>query len=150
MTLYIDEIGIGMTARRARRLTRDCIAAFGDVSGDYNPVHFDDEYAESTPFGGVVAHGIHSAALISAVIGEELPGHGAIYLGQTLKFHGPVRPGDVVVAEVLVDDVDVAKRRLTLTCECRVDGKLVLSGEAKVLAPKRPAVARPEMAIAAE
>ena len=77
------------------------------------------------------------AGLISAVIGEQLPGHGTVYMGQTLKFLAPVRPGDMVYAEVKVVDIDHAKRRVTLECHCAVDGKKVLIGEAKVLAPSR-------------
>lgn len=78
-----------------------------------------------------------TAGLISAVIGEQLPGHGTVYMGQTLKFLAPVRPGDMVYAEVKVVDIDFAKRRVTLDCHCSVDGKKVLIGEAKVLAPSR-------------
>jgi 3-hydroxybutyryl-CoA dehydratase len=78
-----------------------------------------------------------TAGLISAVIGEQLPGHGTIYLGQSLKFLAPVRPGDVVVAEVEVKDIDYGKRRVTLDTRCLVDGKPVLKGEATVLAPTK-------------
>lgn len=136
-TLFIEDLAIGLSRTRETTITRDHIAAFGAVSGDFNPVHFCEEYASSTPFGGVVAHGMLSAALISAVIGEELPGHGAIYLGQTLTFRGPVRPGDRVVTTCTVADLNAAKRRLTLSCECRVGSTVVLSGEAVVLAPRR-------------
>jgi 3-hydroxybutyryl-CoA dehydratase len=78
-----------------------------------------------------------TAGLVSAVIGEQLPGHGTVYLGQSLKFLGPVRPGDMVYAEVKVTDIDVAKRRVKMDCHCAVDGKKVLAGEATVLAPSR-------------
>jgi len=76
-----------------------------------------------------------TAGLVSAVIGEQLPGHGTIYMGQNLKFLAPVRPGDTVRAEVEVIDIDYAKRRVKLDCRCLVDGKKVLIGEATVLAP---------------
>lgn len=137
-TLYADELEIGMTRSRSKTVTRDCIATFGQVSGDLNPVHFCDDFAAATPFGGVVAHGMMSGALISAVIGEDLPGHGAIYLGQTMRFHGPVRPGDTITATCTVKEIVVEKRKLTLDCKVTVDGALVLSGEAVVLTPKRP------------
>ena len=78
-----------------------------------------------------------TAGLISAVIGEQLPGHGTVYLGQTLKFMAPVRPGDQVRAEVEVTAIDHAKRRVTLETRCLIDGKPVLKGEAVVLAPSR-------------
>ena len=78
-----------------------------------------------------------TAGLISAVIGEQLPGHGTVYLGQSLKFLAPVRPGDVVYAEVKVTDINPAKRIVKMDCHCSVDGKKVLAGEATVLAPSR-------------
>ena len=87
--------------------------------------------AQSTPRAAL------AAGLVSAVIGEQLPGHGTVYLGQTLKFLAPVRPGDTVLAEVTVTGIDIAKRRVTLDCRCSVDGRPVLAGEAKVLAPSR-------------
>ena len=108
---------------------------FAELSTDHNPVHLDDDYAQDTIFGGRIAHGMLTAALISAVIGEQLPGHGTVYLGQSLKFLAPVRPGDRVTATVTVAEIDYAKRRVLLDCACSVDGKDVLKGEAKVLAP---------------
>ena len=78
-----------------------------------------------------------TAGLISAVIGEQLPGHGTVYLGQTLKFLAPVRPGDLVYAEVKVTDIDISKRRVRMDCLCQVDGQNVLVGEATVLAPSQ-------------
>ncbi|MEO1365506.1 MAG: (R)-hydratase, partial [Pseudomonadota bacterium] len=77
------------------------------------------------------------AGLVSAVIGEQLPGHGTVYLGQSLKFLAPVRPGDMVEAVVTVIDIDFSKRRVRMDCACTVDGKKVLVGEATVLAPSR-------------
>ncbi|MEQ8365548.1 MAG: MaoC family dehydratase, partial [Roseicyclus sp.] len=94
-------------------------------------------YARDTIFEGRIAHGMLTAGLISAVIGEQLPGHGTVYLGQTLKFMAPVRPGDMVVAEVEVKEIDHSRRRVTLATHCRVDDTVVLKGEAVVLAPSR-------------
>ena len=110
---------------------------FAEVSTDHNPVHLDDDYAQDTIFEGRIAHGMLTAGLISAVIGEQLPGHGAIYMSQSLKFLAPVRPGDLVYAEVKVTDIQIDKRRVKLDCKCEVDGKNVLVGEAMVLAPSR-------------
>jgi len=78
-----------------------------------------------------------TAALISAVIGEQLPGHGAIYLGQSLKFLAPVRPGDALMARVEVTAIDYARRRVTLETQCAVGNTVVLKGEALVRAPSR-------------
>ena len=110
---------------------------FAELSTDHNPVHLDDAYARDTIFEGRIAHGMLTAGLISAVIGEQLPGHGTVYLGQTLKFRAPVRPGDRVEATVVVREIDHSRRRVTLDCACRVGDKVVLEGEALVLAPSR-------------
>ena len=136
-TICIEDIEMGMTRHLQKQVTDRDIEMFAEVSTDRNPVHLDDDYAQDTIFEGRIAHGMLTAGLISAVIGEQLPGHGTVYMGQTLKFLAPVRPGDMVRAEVTVIDIDHAKRRVTLNCQCLVDGKKVLIGEAKVLAPSR-------------
>jgi 3-hydroxybutyryl-CoA dehydratase len=97
----------------------------------------DEEYAQDTIFQGRIAHGMLTAGLISAVIGEQLPGHGTVYLKQDLKFMAPVRPGDRVVAVVTVAEIDYSKRRVSLECACSVDDTVVLKGTALVLAPSR-------------
>ncbi|WP_372609427.1 MaoC family dehydratase [Aquicoccus sp.] len=134
-TITIEEIEMGMTRHLRKVVTDEDIEMFAQVSTDRNPVHLDDDYARDTIFEGRIAHGMLTAGLISAVIGEQLPGHGTIYMGQSLKFLAPVRPGDMVLAEVEVVGIEHAKRRVTLDCRCLVDGKKVLVGEATVLAP---------------
>ena len=134
-TICIEDIEIGMIRSLQKRVTDADIAMFATVTTDHNPVHLDESYAQDTIFGGRIAHGMLTAGLISAVIGEQLPGHGAVYLGQSLRFLAPVRPGDMVLAEVEVTAIDHAKRRVTLDTRCLVDGKKVLVGEALVLAP---------------
>ena len=136
-TICIEDIEMGMTRYLDKTVTDADIEMFAAVSTDHNPVHMDDDYARDTIFQGRIAHGMLTAGLISAVIGEQLPGHGAVYMGQSLKFLAPVRPGDRVHAEVKVVDIDVGKRRVTLDCHCSVDGKKVLVGEALVMAPSR-------------
>jgi 3-hydroxybutyryl-CoA dehydratase len=136
-TICIEDIEMGMTRYIRKVVTDEDIEMFAKVSTDHNPVHLDDDYAEHTIFRGRIAHGMLTAGLISAVIGEQLPGHGTIYMGQSLKFLAPVRPGDTVYAEVKVIDIDFTKRRVKLDCHCSVDGKKVLMGEATVLAPSR-------------
>ncbi len=137
-TLYIDELEVGLERGLTRTITDKEIEAFAQASGDRNPMHFDDAHAAGTVFKGRIAHGILTASLISAVIGEQLPGHGAIYLSQTLKFRAPVRPGDTVDVLCTVTDVKPEKNRITLDCSCRVGDTVVLDGEAVVLAPSRP------------
>ncbi|MDE3079579.1 MAG: MaoC family dehydratase [Paracoccaceae bacterium] len=136
-TICIEDLEIGMTRYVQKPVTDRDIQLFAEVSTDRNPVHMDDAYAQDTIFEGRIAHGMLTAGLISAVIGEQLPGHGTVYLGQTLKFMAPVRPGDTVRAEVTVLTIDHAKRRVTLDCRCLVGDTVVLKGEALVLAPSR-------------
>ena len=136
-TICIEDIEMGMTRYLQKEITDRDIELFADVSTDRNPVHLDEGYAQDTIFGGRIAHGMLTAGLISAVIGEQLPGHGTVYMGQTLKFLAPVRPGDMVEARVTVIDIEFAKRRVKMDCVCLVDGKKVLVGEATVLAPSR-------------
>jgi 3-hydroxybutyryl-CoA dehydratase len=136
-TICIEDIEIGMMRSLKKRVTDRDIELFAEVSTDRNPVHLDDDYAQDTIFEGRIAHGMLTAGLVSAVIGEQLPGHGTVYLGQSLKFLAPVRPGDVVTAEVEVTAIDHAKRKVTMDTRCLIDGKKILVGEAVVLAPSR-------------
>ncbi len=136
-TICIEDIEMGMTRHLQKVVTDEDIEMFAQISTDRNPVHLDDDYAQDTIFEGRIAHGMLTAGLISAVIGEQLPGHGTVYLGQSLKFLAPVRPGDLVHAEVTVIDIEPARRRVKMDCHCSVDGKKVLVGEATVMAPSR-------------
>jgi len=136
-TICIEDIEIGMTRSLSKTITDRDIALFAEVSTDHNPVHLDDAYARDTRFEGRIAHGMLTASLISAVIGEQLPGHGSVYLGQSLRFLAPVRPGDTVDTHVTVTAIDHAKRRVTLETHCAVGTTVVLKGEALVMAPSR-------------
>lgn len=136
-TIYIEDLEVGMSRSLRKVVTDEDIEMFARVSTDHNPVHMDEAYAKDTIFGGRIAHGMLTAGLISAVIGEQLPGHGTIYMGQSLKFMAPVRPNDMVLAEVEVTEIDLKKRRVELDCRCLVDGKPVLKGHATVLAPSK-------------
>ena len=136
-TICIEDIEIGMSRNLRKVITDRDIEMFAEVSTDYNPVHLDDDYANDTIYEGRIAHGMLTAGLISAVIGEQLPGHGTVYLSQTLKFLAPVRPGDMVNAVVTVTDMDIPKRRVTMETHCEINDKKVLKGEAVVMAPSR-------------
>ena len=109
--MKIHEIEIGMSAQRRNVVAREHIVAYAELSGDQNPVHLDDAFAATTQFKGVIAHGMLSAGYISALLGNDLPGSGTVYMGQTLSFRGPVRPGDEVLTVVTVKDVVRDKRR---------------------------------------
>lgn len=136
-TIFVEDLEIGMSRALSKVITDHDIDLFGEVSTDQNPVHFDEEYAKGTMFKGRIAHGMLTAGLISAVIGEQLPGHGTVYMKQSLAFTAPVRPGEQVDATVTVTDINLPKRRVTLECECRVGDTTVLKGEAMVLAPTK-------------
>ncbi len=131
----IDDITVGMTASFVKTVSEDDIVAFADLSGDHNPVHLDQAYAETTVFKGRIAHGMLSAAFISTALGTKLPGAGCIYLSQNLKFRAPVKIGDTVEAKVTVTAVDRERRRVTLTTRCSVGETVVVDGEAQLLVP---------------
>mgnify|MGYP005740033363 FL=1 len=136
-TICVEDLEIGMSRMLERKITQNDIILFSKVSGDQNPVHLDKEYAQQTIFGRRIAHGMLTASLISAVIAEQLPGHGTVYLSQTLKFIRPVLPGQLITTTVLVTHIEYSNRRVTLDCKCEVGGRVVLAGEALVLAPSR-------------
>ncbi|HET9109360.1 MAG TPA: MaoC family dehydratase [Ktedonobacterales bacterium] len=124
---------IGERATRICAFTPEMVAQFAALVGDRNPVHLDAKYAERTPFGHPIVHGMFVASLISGILGERLPGPGSIYLGQTLRFEAPVFVGDTVTASVEVTAVRPEKRIVTLRAECvREDGVRVIAGEAIV------------------
>jgi 3-hydroxybutyryl-CoA dehydratase len=130
-------IPIGTTASRTQTFTDEAVRIFAQVSGDDNPIHLDDAYAQGTPFGRRLVHGILTASLISATIANDLPGRGSIYMSQTLKFTAPVFIGDTVTATVEVIDFRERRRIVTLQTTCtNQDGKVVLTGEAVVMAPE--------------
>ncbi len=148
-----DEIQVGDQAQLKKRLTLDDIQLFAILSGDINPAHVDDDFARSTRFQEVIAHGMWGGALISTVLGTQLPGPGTLYLGQTLQFRAPVNLGDVLKVSVRVTAKDEARHQLTLDCRCENQkGKVVIEGEARVLAPtekiRRPRTVLPTVRLA--
>lgn len=133
-----QELEVGDKASLSRQVTETDLALFASVTGDTNPIHFDQPYAESTFFKGRIAHGVLSAGFISAVIANRLPGLGTVYVSQDIKFLAPVRLGDTVTAQVEVLDVDRERNRVRLRTTCTNQaGTTVLDGEAVVMPPKR-------------
>jgi 3-hydroxybutyryl-CoA dehydratase len=132
-----EDLAVGMKEVLAKTVMASDVVGFAEVSGDRNPIHLSEHFAAKTPFKTRIAHGLYTASLISAVLGTRLPGPGAVYISQTLNFKGPVRIGDVVEVTVEVVELIEAKRRAKLHCECTVDGKVVLDGEALVMVPGR-------------
>lgn len=138
--LPIEAIAVGDSAEITRQATDEIIAEFVDAVGDYNPMHSDRDYAAGTMFKEPIAPGIWTAGLISAVIGTRLPGPGAIYLSQDLKFLRPVKFGDVISARVEVLETNREKNRMRLKTVCANQrGEEVLVGEALVM-PSRTRV----------
>ena len=133
--LTFDQITLGQSASYAKTVSEADIVLFAGVSGDTNPVHLDQTYAEGTMFKSRIAHGMLSAGFISTVLGTKLPGPGAIYLSQALKFKAPVRIGDTVKATATVTALDPAKKRVTLQTVCTVGDTVVIDGEAVVMVP---------------
>jgi 3-hydroxybutyryl-CoA dehydratase len=133
----IEDLRPGQSASIAKTVTEADIILFSGVSTDVNPVHLDEEWASKTMFKGRIAHGMLSAGFISAVIGTRLPGPGTIYLGQTLRFKAPVRPGETVKTVCTVKEVLVEKKRAVLETCCYVGDKLVIEGEATVMCTSR-------------
>lgn len=136
---FFEDLKVGDAAETSRMVGAGDIEAFAEVSGDHNPVHLDEAYAKTTAFGGRIAHGMLSAAYISAVLGNQLPGPGAIYLSQSLRFRRPVKVGDLVTARVTVSGLDDRRGHATFATVCLVDGRTVVDGEAVVMVPRRPA-----------
>jgi 3-hydroxybutyryl-CoA dehydratase len=133
----VEDLSIGMSAETTKTITDADIVLFAGVSTDFNAVHMDEEYARTTPFGGRIAHGMLSASLLSSVLGNQLPGPGVVYLSQSLRFRAPVRIGDTVHARVTVKEVIAEKSRVVLDTVCTVLDKVVIDGEATVLATSR-------------
>ena len=137
--LFLEDLAVGQRAELVRQVAAGDLDAFAAVTGDTNPVHLDEAYAATTSFGGRIAHGMLSAGYISAVIGTQLPGPGAIYISQSLRFRRPVRIGDTVTATAEVTAIDQGRGRVTLKTACLVGGKPVVEGEAEIMVPRRAA-----------
>jgi acyl dehydratase len=137
----IAEVQPGDVAELSRHVDLERIGEFVDAVGDYNPIHSDPEFAAATSFQEPIAPGVFTAGLISAVIGTQLPGPGAIYLSQSLRFVRPVKPGDTITARVEVLEVIRDRNRVRLATACRNQrGEEVLAGEAWVMPSRTPVI----------
>ncbi|HUJ99741.1 MAG TPA: MaoC family dehydratase [Stellaceae bacterium] len=133
----LEDLVVGMTAAYEHVVTEQDVVHFADISGDYNPVHLDEDYARTTRFKGRIVHGMLSASFLSTTIASRLPGPGTIYLTQNLSFRAPVRIGDRVEARVTVTDIIREKARVVLKTVCRVGETVVIDGDALVMVPGR-------------
>ncbi len=137
--LFLEDLSLGQSAELVRTVGEADIEAFAAVTGDNNPIHLDADYAATTSFGQRIAHGMLSAGYISAVLGASLPGPGAVYLSQSLRFKRPVKIGDAVTARATVTEINAAKGWVTLATVCLVNNKAVVEGEAVVLVQRKAA-----------
>ncbi len=135
--LYFEDLSVGMVESHSKTVKSSDVVGFAEITGDRNPIHLSEHFAAKTPFKGRIAHGLYTASLISAVIGTRLPGPGAIYVSQTLRFLAPVKIGDTVDAIVEVVDLSEQRQRVRLLCKCKVANTVVLEGEAIVKVPRR-------------
>jgi len=134
----IHELKVGDFAEISKTITEADIIDFAKATGDFNPVHLDQAYAEKTFFKGRIAHGLLSLGFISAILGNILPGHGAIYLSQEVKFLAPVRIGDTITAKVEVMELIPGKNRVQFRTTCiNQEGKIVVDGTAWAMPPKK-------------
>jgi 3-hydroxybutyryl-CoA dehydratase len=135
----IEQLNIGDTAEFAKTISESDVYLYAGITGDFNPVHVNEVYASGTFFKTRIAHGMLTAGLISAVLANQLPGPGTIYLKQELRFLSPVRIGDTITARVEIVELIHEKNRVRLKTICsNQEGKNVLEGEAFVSAPTTP------------
>jgi 3-hydroxybutyryl-CoA dehydratase len=133
--IQIEDIKIGMEASYSQTITDADVKIFSGISGDKNPLHMDDEYAQNSQFKKRIAHGLLSASFFSALFGTQIPGEGCVYVSQSLKFLRPVYLGDTVLAKVKVSKINLESRRIFFKTSCEVNKKIVTIGEAEIYQP---------------
>jgi 3-hydroxybutyryl-CoA dehydratase len=134
---FFEDLTLGMARVFSKTITEADLLMFAGVSGDTNPIHLDQDFASRTMFEGRIAHGMLTASLVSTVLGTRLPGPGAIYVSQSLKFLAPVRIGDTVIARAVVAELLPERNRVRLQTFCTVGERKVLDGEAVLMVPRK-------------
>lgn len=135
----LEDLAVGQSASYERAISEADVREFALMSGDFNPVHLDEAYAQTTRFKGRIVHGMLPVTFISTVLGTKLPGAGAIFMGASFRFKAPVRIGDTVVATCTVREINAPKGRVTFDCICMVGDTVVIEGDALVKVPSREA-----------
>ena len=138
---YLEDLHVGESHTRDFHIDVETIEAFAKVSGDFNPIHMDEDFAKNTAFKGRIAHGMLMAAYISASLSSYLPGVGAIYVSQTMKFKRAIRPGDDVTVHLDILDINEKTAHVTLQTNVKCRNKVMVEGQCVILAPKRPVTA---------
>lgn len=134
--LKIDELKVGMSESVTKVATDSDIVGFSEISGDYNPIHLDEDYAKKTQFGKRIAHGMMSSSLFSGIFGTKLPGTGCLYVSQNLKFKKPIFINDVVIAKVVITKICLRTRKIIFDTSCKVNGVTAIQGQAEIYVPK--------------
>lgn len=134
-SIPLEEIEVGMNASYSQTVTDADIKSFAGISGDRNPVHLDEKYAEESRYKKRIVHGMMTASYFSALFGTKIPGEGCVYVSQTLRFKRAIYLGDTVTATVTVTDVDLSKKRVFFRTTCMVKNKIVTDGEAELFVP---------------
>jgi len=135
---YLEDLEVGMTAKTVATITEDMIDTFADITGDHNPIHVNEDAAIAAGFKGRIAHGALSASFISAVLGNDLPGPGAVFVELNLRFRKPAFIGDEITAVAEVIEINDRTGRVKMRCHCEVDGNKICRGDAGVFVQKRP------------
>jgi len=135
---YLEDLSVGMSAEATMIVSDEKINTFAELSGDFNPLHLDAEYAATTRFGKRIAHGALSASLISAILGNDLPGPGAIFTELNMRFRKPALIDDEITARAEVAEINEKNGRIKMNVACFVNGKAIIRGEAGVVVMKRP------------
>ncbi|MFM4898622.1 MaoC family dehydratase [Aeromonas caviae] len=130
-----EDIEIGMSVSYSQTITDADVKQFAGISGDHNPVHMDDVFAENSRFKKRIAHGLISGSFFSALFGTKLPGPGCVYVSQSFNFKRPVYLGDTVTAIAIVTNIDSNKRRVFFDTICKVKSKTVIDGTAELYVP---------------
>lgn len=134
---YLEDLKVGMSASHAKTVTETDVVMFAGLTGDNNPVHCNEEFALQTRFKGRIAHGMFCAGLISCVAGTRLPGPGAVYVDQQLRFKAPVRIGDTVTAVCTIQEINMERKRVIMNTICTVQDKVVVEGSATFMVSQR-------------
>jgi len=134
--MEFENIKIGMSESYSQTITDADVKSFAGISGDHNPVHMSDEYAEQSRYKKRIAHGMISSSFFSALFGTKLPGGGCVYVNQSLNFKRPVYLGDTVTANIIVTAIDTKKRRVFFDTVCKVKNKIVINGTAELYVPE--------------
>jgi 3-hydroxybutyryl-CoA dehydratase len=134
---YLEDLEIGMRSETRATITAEMIDTFADITGDHNPIHVNEAAAKAAGFDGRIAHGALSASFISAVLGNDLPGPGAVFVELNLRFRKPAFIGDEIIAVAEVAEINERTGRVKMKCYCEVDGVKICRGDAGVFVQKR-------------